>query len=466
MAEPIDLDELADEVAAAGFVDKRLAKRVRALIAAVGSDPSLSLPEALDSAELEGAYRFFSNVHVTPEAILAGHFEATGRRCEERGEVLVAHDTTTFSYRYDGQRRGLGRTQRTSPRSSQAFYAHLSLALAADGTRRPLGVASFKAWTRGDERDGNEHRRWEEQMRAASSTLGSSVRAIHLADREADDYEMFCALARDGLRFVVRCQYNRLLQSSSGKLKLFELFSGLNATAQREVPLQRRTERRTDILRKIHPAREGRVATVNVAGATVQLKKPSIPRKYSNEPPALSVNVVRVWEPAPPEGETPTEWYLYTSEPIETAEQLLAIVDHYRARWLIEEYFKAIKDGCKFEKRQLHDYEGLVNLLATFVPIAYRVLLIRQAARDPEPPPALDVVSQDELDVLRKFGRRQLPAAPNARDVYLAVAALGGHIKYKKSDPGWLTLSRGYEKLATLTEGWIAGKMQSQSDQP
>lgn len=464
MAEPIDLDELADEVAAAGFVDKRLAKRVRALIAAVGSDPSLSLPEALDSAELEGAYRFFSNVRVTPDAVLAGHFEATRKRCEERGEVLVAHDTTTFSYRYDGQRRGLGRTQRTTPRSSQAFFAHLSLALAADGKRRPLGVTSFKTWTRGDRRDGNEHRRWEDQMRATSAMLGSGVRAIHLADREADDYEMFCALARDDLRFVVRCQYNRLLQSSTGKLKLYELFSGLKATAQREVPLQRRTERRTDILRKIHPARDARSATINIAGVTVRLKKPTSPGKSKDDPSTLSLNVVHVWEPSPPEGAAPIEWYLYTNEPIETIDQLLAIVDHYRARWVIEEYFKAIKKGCDFEKRQLRDYEGLVNLLAMFVPIAYRMLLLRQAARDPEPAPAIDVVSQDELDILRSVGRRKLPASPTARDVYLAVAALGGHIKYN-GDPGWLTLARGFEKLATLTEGWLAAKLQPQSDQ-
>jgi len=464
MAEPIDLDELADEVAAAGFVDKRLTKRLRALITAVGSDPSLSLPEALDSAELEGAYRFFSNVRVTPDAVLAGHFESTRKRCEERGEVLVAHDTTTFSYRYDGQRRGLGRAQRTTARSSQAFHAHVSLALAADGTRRPLGVTSVKTWTRGDKREGTEHRRWEERMRATSSMLGGSVRAIHLADREADDYEMFCALAREDLRFVVRCQYNRLLQSSAGKLKLYELFSGLNAAVQREVPLQRRTERRTDILRKTHPARHARLATINVAGVTVQLKRPTSPGKSKDDPTTLTVNVVRVWEPSPPDGAVPVEWYLYTNEPIETPDQLLAVVDHYRARWIIEEYFKAIKKGCEFERRQLHDYEGLVNLLATFVPIAYRLLLLRQAARDPEPPPALDVVSQDELDVLRSIGRRKLPTAPNAHDVYLAVAALGGHIKYN-GDPGWLTLARGFEKLATLTEGWVAAKLQSHSDQ-
>lgn len=119
-------------------------------------------------------------------------------------------------------------------------------------------------------------------MRAASSTLGGNVRAVHLADREADDYEMFCALAREGLRFVVRCQYNRLLQNSAGKLKLYQLFSGVNAAAQREVPLQRRTERRTDILRKIHPARDARHATINVAGVAVQLKKPTSPRKSTS----------------------------------------------------------------------------------------------------------------------------------------------------------------------------------------
>jgi hypothetical protein len=46
----------------------------------------------------------------------------------------------------------------------------------------------------------------------------------------------------------------------------------------------------------------------------------------------------------------------------------------------------------------------------------------------------------------------------------LAVAALGGHIKYAP-DPGWLTLSRGYEELATLTKAWTAAKFRFGSDQ-
>jgi Transposase DNA-binding/Transposase DDE domain len=462
MADPMDVKRLVAEVANSNFSDERLNKRLATLVGGLAVDPSLSLPRALDSAGLEGAYRFFSNHRVTPEAILSSHFEATKKRGEEAGDFLIAHDTTAFSYRYDGAREGLGRAVRRSARSSQMLFAHFSLAISADGTRRPLGVAALKTWTRGPERSGVERRRWEEQIRVASTQLGARARAIHLADREADDYETFSGLRRDGFRFVIRCQHNRYLNETSGGARLRETLEQVAASTEREVLLSRRTERRTGILRKIHPKRDMRRAILNIAAATVELPKPT--RAADGSASSISINVVRIWEPNPPNGAAPVEWYLYTSEPIGTPEQLLKIADYYRARWTIEEYFKAIKTGCDFESRQLQDYEALVNLLALFAPIAYHLLLIRsEATRDPEQP-ALTVVSQDQIDVLRARGRRTLSATPTVREIYLAIAALGGHIKYAPN-PGWLTLARGYQKLETLTEGWRAAKLQLGSDQ-
>jgi|SRR6478735_270581 len=462
MADPIEVEALATEVADANFGDERLTNRLKALVAGLAEDPRKSLPNSFDSAGLEAAYRFFSNQRVSPERILSSHFEATRERCNAEGEFLVAHDTTAFSYRYDGEREGLGRAVRGKARSSQMFFAHVSLALAADETRRPLGVASFKTWTRVSEPDGTERKRWEEQFRAASEQLQAHKRAIHLADREADNYEMFDQLQRDGLRFVVRCQYDRQLEGPD-ETKLRAKFANVTACAEREVSLRRRAEKPTDILRKIHPKRDARKTRLNVSAATVTLKKP-IHRAGTKTASTLVINVVRVWEPEPPNDASPVEWYLYTSEPIDTPEQLLKVVDYYRARWTIEEYFKAIKTGCDFERRQLQDYEALINLLAIFAPIAYRLLLTRgQASLNPELP-ALAVISQDELDVLRVRGRRKLPSNPTARDIYLAIAALGGHIKYAP-DPGWLTLARGFEKLTTLVEGWCAAKLQLGSDQ-
>jgi hypothetical protein len=45
---------------------------------------------------------------------------------------------------------------------------------------------------------------------------------------------------------------------------------------------------------------------------------------------------VRVFEIDPPQGQIPIEWFLLTTEPIETEEQLLRVVDIYRCRWVIE----------------------------------------------------------------------------------------------------------------------------------
>jgi hypothetical protein len=462
--DPIDLETFVAEVADSNFVDARLTNRLRSLVSSLGKDPKLSLPRALDDAGLEGAYRFLSNHRVTPEEILSSHFAATSSRCEGQETVLVLHDSTTFSYRWDGEREGLGRAQPSRARSNQSFYAHVSLAVCADGSRRPLGIAGFKTWTHGEARSGIEYQRWEEQVRAASRELDGLENAIHIADREADDYEMFFALKRDGHRFVVRSQYDRCIEAE-GAEHLRELFDQIPAQVERDVPLNRRTTRRTPAHRKIHPEREKREASLCVAATSVSIKKPTYQRKHTVNPTAtLTLNVVRVWEPNPPDNAESVEWFLYTTEPIDTPEQQLAIVDAYRTRWVIEEYFKAIKTGCEFEKHQLQDYEALVNLLAVFAPIAYRLLLIRSEARRDPNQPGLNVVSQDELDVLRARGRRKLSESPTAREVYLAIAAMGGHSKYAP-DPGWLTLARGFERLEALTEGWVAAKLQLASDQ-
>ena len=465
MHEPLSAHELALEVANSNFKDKRLNARLRSLVGVLSSDPKASLPRAFDSAGLEGAYRFFSNPLVRPELILKSHFELTRKRCEAEGDFLIVHDSTMFQYRYDGEREGLGRVKRSSPGGKQAFFAHVSLALAADGTRRPLGVAGFRTWIRGPEASGVEYQRWEEQIRSSASQLNASKNAIHVMDREADDYQMFDALILDGHRFVARSQYNRRLATEHGNDRLHNLFEHVLATVDREIPLVRRKPKKDPVAERINPARSTHVAKLSVAAATVELKRPNNKRLHGAEPsPTVTLNIVRVWEPEPPEGEAGIEWYLYTTEPISTPEQVLAIVDYYRARWVIEEYFKAIKSGCDFEKRQLQDYEGLVNLLATFAPVAYQLLLIRSEARRTPAAPATGLLSDDHIDVLRARGRIKLSASPTAREIYLAIAALGGHIKYN-GDPGWSTLGYGFEKLETLTEGWRAAKLQLRSDQ-
>jgi hypothetical protein len=120
---------------------------------------------------------------------------------------------------------------------------------------------------------------------------------------------------------------------------------------------------------------------------------------------------------------------------------------------LIEEYFRAPKQGCAYEKRQLESKHALLNALAVFAPIAW-LLALRQLSRDRAELPADSVLSPLKLTLLQRHPDMRL--RPNAiiREAMFAIAALGGHIR-NNGDPGWQVLGRGYEDLLLLERGAV-----------
>jgi Transposase DNA-binding/Transposase DDE domain len=456
-----DIQWLASEMAAGSYGDARLSRRVGLMTEKIARAPELSLPKLLDPAELEAAYRFLANRAVTPAKILEPHVKATLGRMHAAGGCLLVHDTTTVSYRVDGKRKGLGRLKS----AGQGFFAHVSLAMTDDGTRTPLGVLDISTIVRDDKTDKSERLRWGEQVERIGQLCADIESPIHLMDREADDYALFCLLKKGGHRFVIRLMHNRLLvvDEPGAPRKLDEALARVTATITREVPLSSRPAGlRSPKQLKAHPARRARLATLAIGATTITLQRPTT--QPETLPASLALNVVRVWEINPPEGQEPVEWILVTSEPVETEQDLVRAVDRYRARWVIEEFFKALKTGCAYERRQLEDFEGLFNAFAFFAPIAWHLLLLRSAAQREPQAPALRVISPTQLEVLRALGRLKLSSAPTCREVMLAIAALGGHLKFN-GDPGWLTLARGYHELLTLTRGWTAAKLQPACDQ-
>jgi len=144
---------------------------------------------------------------------------------------------------------------------------------------------------------------------------------------------------------------------------------------------------------------------------------------------------------------------------VDSEEQILEIVDCYRARWVIEEFFKALKSGCAIEKRQLESRESLENALGLMLPIAWGLLRLRSALRATPEASGHSLLTPIQLALLRTEGRSKLPNRPTVKQLVYAIAAMGGHLK-RNGDPGWQTLARGYERLLTLTRGFtLAGNM-------
>lgn len=442
---------IREEFLGAEFGDFRLTRRLATLAEAIAEAPERSFPRLFeDSSELEAVYRFFANAKVDPAKILAPHIRETVERCGKE-RVIVAHDTTVVSYRAEGKRTGLG-----SHQDSQQFRIHASLAISATDCRDPLGVlASSPFIFKRDGGDGSSARRWFEHVQSVEQLSGIEAELVHVMDREADDYRTFVDLRKHSYRFVIRAGSERMLAVTPREVpgNVGEAIERAPVLTTREVPITAR--RKKDIAprdrKKISP-RNARLAQLEISAMTMDLKRPT--QHFDRLlPDACEVNVVRVWEPAPPDRETPIEWVLFTSEPIDTSEEVLDVVDAYRARWRIEELFKALKTGCALEKRQLESYESLRNAAATLLPIAWRLLRLRSQSAEAPDAPASTLLDADELAVLRARARRPLSQKPTRQEAVLAIAALGGHLK-RNGAPGWQTLAAGLQKLLTLVEGY------------
>jgi hypothetical protein len=182
----------------------------------------------------------------------------------------------------------------------------------------------------------------------------------------------------------------------------------------------------------------------------LRLKRPLyLDDSYASE---IEVNVVHVYEVDAPEGTEAVEWFLFTTEPTRTRDEVLAVVDCYRRRWVIEEFFRAVKTGCAYEQRQLEGRHAWLTLLAITLPLAWRLLRLRHLARSVPDAPATNVLTQTEIDVLRHLKPHRISSRPTVLEVMSAVAEMGGHVK-NNGNPGWLVLHRGMSKLQPLAEG-------------
>ena len=415
---------------------------------------------AASSSELTATYRFIENAAVTPAAILAPHFERTVGRCVDAATGLIVHDTTELQFSGETERRGLGRLRG----KDQRFLLHCSLAVAGDGTRRPLGLLNAHTWTRdtlGSSRDergrkragsdyhkiaNKESNRWWAGVQAVDAQL-MGVRPIHLMDREGDAFALLWQMHLDGLRFIVRMARDRTLVDEDGERlgKTSESLAYLDTVFELEVPLSRRASK---TIPKAQGARDARLAQLAISATQTHLLQP-----YTRNGEVLPCNIVHVQERNPPSDVEPVAWIRLTTEPLETVDQLRFILESYRARWLIEELFKALKTGCAFEKRELESYDTLTNALAIYLPIAWQMLLLRNRAQNAPHEPAESVLSPVQIAILRATVPKLKPHL-TAVDALFAVAYLAGH--FFKKPPGWQRLAWGFERLLDIELGWKA----------
>jgi len=460
-----------DEFSGVDLGDKRRSRRAVAIAERLASNPEASLPDAMgERSATEGIYRHLGARQVTFESLLQPHIARTAERVCEARVAFAVSDTTDFQFTGEKRRAGLGPINTMA----QGFLAHVTVAVSADGRKTPLGLLACEMWARAELKHRRRHRTWQwipdparESLRWWRGMKSASERAtgselIHVADRDSDIYGVLAQLVTGGHRFIVRAAQDRSLVplDKADAKRLFDAARSTPTKYEVDAPVSARsdgTNRPTDLKRR-RPKRGSRTASLSVAARSVTLTRPAHADRAL--PERVTVNVVHALELGAPLGQAPVEWLLLTGEPIATDEQVAFVLEGYRTRWIIEEYFKAIKTGCSFESKQLESFHTLSNMLAFVLVVAYVLLLLRTLTNTSIDERADQVLSRDQIAILRACSPRPLPKALTIREALLSVAALGGHIR-NNGDPGWRVLSRGWRKLADYERGFAIARARS-----
>ncbi len=404
-----------------------------------------------------GFGRFLCNPAVT----VAGLSEAAARHTAERvsgREVLAIQDTSEISLGGRKKRdEGYGAVGKGG---CSGVLMHPVLAVdAASGEL--FGLADIAVWNRDGGKalphgqraaDDKESRRWLTGIERAADVLKQATQVTVVADREGDIYQDF-ALKPEGVHLLVRAGFDRRLATGG---KLFDHAAALAEAARFTVNIPP------------SPGRAGRQAILALRFGPVNILRPHHglpPDERKRLPPSIGLYLVDICEveaatasepkASEPKASQPIHWRLLTSHCVNDIGMARKMLDFYRKRWIIEEYFRTLKTaGFRIENAEISDPKVMVRFAALAAIAAITVTQLLRArdnpsgqsmrdAFDPDDEPLIEAVCKDYEG--NKPTKRQTNPYPRGTLAYATwvMARLGGWTGYY-GKPGSLNL-RGYE---------------------
>ena len=457
------------ELAGCDFSDERLGKRFRSLLDQLAASPGGTIPLACqDWANTKAAYRFLDNDRVSEAEILAGHFQATRDRASATdGPILVLHDTTEFSFKREDidavgitRKAVAGAYRDGTPRHYTAcgILMHSSLAVTTEGL--PLGLAAVKFWTREKFKGTNalkkkinptrvpieqkESIRWLENLRQATELLAEPTRCVHIGDRESDIYELFCTAKDAGTHFLLRTCVDRL--AGDGAHTIAAEMAEVRCKGTHRVEVRDRHGQLSEAILELRFRR-------------IQVRPPI--GKQSRYP-QLELTVLHATERGRPRNRDPIEWKLITDLPVTSRASAIEKLHWYALRWKIETFHKILKSGCKAEHSKLRTAERLVNLLAMFCILGWRIFwltMLNRSTRYAAPTLAftpLEIRLLNQLAPTRADPKSRRPTSLHA--CLTQLARLGGYLaRAGDAPPGNTVIWRGISRLTDIEIGFLLG---------
>lgn len=428
----------------ASLRDKRLSSRLKRVINKIALKPEASLPGQMESwKEVNGCYRLLNNPKVTHKRIQATHIEKTRKTASEsKGEIIL--------FPQDGSEiEAQKSTKGAGPignHTCRGIMMHTCLAVAYN-EKNPevIGLANQRIWERDDvvlhknetrtqrnQRKGKESEHWLKTIKSIGSPP-EGCRWVSIGDRGNDIYEFFCGVKQLKWDAVIRASQDRSIEVEGKQQFLMEWTTSLPVGGSTTITMRRQGDSKPQEV------------TMFVAWGKVTICPP---KRIVGETEPITLYVVRCFNE-----DEEINWVLYSTIPVNNLEESIEKIKWYACRWVIEEYHKCLKTGCKIESNQFESIKPVEALLGILSIVALLMIQMKHLSRKDDGTLASEVVPNTVLVVIsRRYGLDEKKIT--VREFWRSVAQLGGFLGRKSDgDPGWQTLWKGWLRLQDMWVG-------------
>lgn len=371
-------------------------------------------------------------------------------------EIIVVQDTSELIL---GGRRakanGYGPVGKGG--GTRGLLLHAALALDADNDAL-LGLVEAQVWNRNKGKvtprrsratADKESQRWLSVAARGSKALWAARSITVISDRESDIYEHF-AQRPANVELIVRSSWNRKINLPSGaSTQIFAFVDGLPEAARFSVTIP------------AAPGRKERTAVLALRFSPVTLCKPH-PSPAPDLPDTIRLTMVDVREVSSGHDGKPIHWRLLTSHVVASPKKARRIVDLYRKRWTIEEFFRTLKSaGFDIEEADIGDPEVMMKLVAAAVVATVTIMQLvraRDGTTEEKLAEAFEIEDRPVLEALsvqlEGATDRQKNPHPKGTLAFAAwvVARLGGWTAYY-GKPGPKVMRIGIEAFRRIKYG-------------
>ena len=427
------------------FGDIRRNERLVKIIDNLSTQPGSSIPQQNNNwYDTKATYEFFKNEDVSIDSLQQLISTYGVSQIKSANPLLIIHDISNISYN-DLKAEGLGYLDN---KEGRGILCYSSIAASTEGL--PLALMYQHTWTRPLEELGKSKGRksrlfedketyqWYKGMTEVNKCLGDRLQKIHVADREADVYELFFSAYEKGTDLLIRARHNRQLGNGCS---LWNQIA--EQPCQQRITLQVPDE----------TGKKKKDIEAAVRYQKVEILRPSTSKNKYESVELTAIEVKQVGEVKKEEDRI--IWKLLTTVEVETVTDAMQCVKWYTYRWLIERFHYVLKSGTKIEKLQLKQAASLQKAISVYSLAAFRIMQLVYQSRHTPNISCETILTKQQWTVLYMLIHQQhnaLKLAPTLSDTIKWIGKLGGHLG-RKSDgpPGLKTVWLGYQRLCDAT---------------